>query len=88
MATLIADIDDTLDQALARAAAQCGISKAEYVRNLLRTHTAPAPAAATETTAEWLARLREGFAEVGYAEDLLAQIPPRSELPREVDLPE
>lgn len=89
MATLIAEIDDALDQVLAREAARNGLSKADYVRQLLRERIPVQPTDAdSETAAEWLSQLRERFASIGYAEDLVAQIPSRAEAPRGADFSE
>jgi hypothetical protein len=89
MATLIAEIDDALDQVLDREAARNGLSKADDVHQLLRERVPVQPSDATSrTAAEWLSQLRERFASIGYAEDLVAQMPARSEPPRGADLSE
>jgi len=86
MATLIVEIDDALDQVLTSEAMRNGLSKADHVRQRLRADLLVQQAiAAPETAAEWLSQLRERFASIGYAEDLVAQIPPRHELPRSAD---
>jgi plasmid stability protein len=86
MATLIVEIDDALDQALTSEAARNGLSKIDYVRQLLRENLPVQPTnPPSETAAEWLSELREQFANIGYAEDLVALIPPRHELPRSAD---
>lgn len=79
MAALIVEIDDALDQALTSEAARNGLSKIDYVRQLLRENLPVQPTnPPSETAAEWLSELREQFANIGYAEDLVALIPPRS----------
>lgn len=89
MATLVAEIDDALDQVLTSEAARIGLSKADYVHQLLRERVPVQPANVTsETAAEWLSQLRERFASIGYAEDLVAQIPSRTEPPRSADFSE
>ncbi|WP_308467029.1 FitA-like ribbon-helix-helix domain-containing protein [Rathayibacter soli] len=76
MATLtIRDLDDDVKRRLRMRAAEKGVSMEAEARSILSD--AVADAASAETGAEWLARLRAIFADVGYADDLIQNLPDR-----------
>lgn len=82
MATLtVRNLDDDVKRRLKVDAAERGLSMEEHVRQLLHRSLEPRAVGASNL----FLGIRELFADMG---DVELDIPPRSEMPREVELPE